>query len=708
MNSSPTINPKILQRAKEAAYNQTTKVRSDWAKFRIKTYGDLESYGIDLPNFTEEAKTKTINRDLGHFHLFVEPLLKRHVDNTENRLKAAAAAPAIRRRLILVPPESCRKLGKYTLYREQEPVVQAIDKYLYDEGGRLAVIPAGTGAGKTQIMAGVLRAALDRGILNTIPFALPKPIIILTVKNAVYQTIQRLRDCGFSPEIDAGIIHVWPYSALTSSFGIGHLLDEVEYTDPSSGQLSYGYTYKPLQLPYLLILDECHSLANESSQRHKAVKAIDLAARSCPWLPFKVIAMSATPAEKVNDGRLISCMADFEYEKVPITWDNFNVQFARLLCADPTKANKSAVQRMFDAWGQFVFEPPYIKWPYKSINSVRFYEFRNKQDEEYVARAEDDYIERCSKLGKDTPSELALRRIALLQYRKRTEPCRAELMIDDAIAEIKKGNTALIGTAFTGTIIRALFYALDSHPDIFNRNNISVVWGGRGDPRPKKILTDVEMLQILMQEDMSEADYRLVAKNQAWKEDQWLFGDASSEAQDARYQRLKALGLIGVQTQEIRQQEIEKYQSGQSRLCLFTMASGGTGLSFEHCDERQAPRVGLYSVIYNAKEWVQALGRPHRRNSISDTRQYICVMAGTLEETHVAPKLDQKLQSLGAGFSISSKDDIFNALASMDVAELRSKVKRAIRSFDDCVKQADDDNTQLHTVDIHDDEEDDE
>ena len=136
------------------------------------------------------------------------------------------------------------------------------------------------------------------------------------------------------------------------------------------------------------------------------------------------------------------------------------------------------------------------------------------------------------------------------------------------------------------------------------------------------------------------------------------------------------------------------------------MASGGTGLSLEHCDDRQAPRVGFYTPIYNAKEWVQALGRPHRRNSISDTRQYICLLAGTIEQTHVAPKLDMKLKSLGAGFSVTSKDDVFNALLSLETAELKRRANVIIRSEAQCTLDADDEATQLHTVDIHDDDED--
>ena len=162
---------------------------------------------------------------------------------------------------------------------------------------------------------------------------------------------------------------------------------------------------------------------------------------------------------------------------------------------------------------------------------------------------------------------------------------------------------------------------------------------------------------------------------------------------------------MGVQSQEIRQQEIDKFQSGQARYCFFTMASGGTGLSFEHSDDRQAPRIGRYTPIYNAKEFVQALSRAPRRNSISDTIQYICLLAGTLEETHVAPRLDKKLQSLGAGLSSSTKDDIFNSLLELSASDFKKKVHVPARSLEQAKIDADNDDSQLH-IDVTDEEDD--
>jgi len=77
-----------------------------------------------------------------------------------------------------------------------------------------------------------------------------------------------------------------------------------------------------------------------------------------------------------------------------------------------------------------------------------------------------------------------------------------------------------------------------------------------------------------------------------------------------------------------------------------------------------------------------------------------------LEETHVAPRLDKKLQALGAGFSVSSKDDVFNALLGMSTSDLRTKAKAIVRSETQTTIDADNEETQLHTVDIHDEEDD--
>ena len=698
------IEPKLLARAKDAALQLTAKIRGAYTAGRLQTWGDLETYGIPLPSLTDAGRNKKIDPVKGEFFIYVEPLLDKYVRTTEQRLLTSLESPTARRKLTLAPPESCRRIGKYTLYREQEPVVAAIIQYLYNESGRLAVIPAGTGAGKTQLACGVIQHILNSNILNTLPIPLPRPILWFTVKNAVHQTKQRIVDCGFGDQLDHTIF-VLPYSALTSSFGRQCLLDEYEVTDPYTGEITTQYRYKPMALGYLVTLDECHCLAREDSQRTKAIKALDLAAKDFPILNTKFLALSATIAEKVNDGRVITCLANIKYQGTPIDWDNFNISFAKQLTQDPAQPSKESIKRLFNAWAEIVFEPPYIKWPHKAINLIKFYEFRNDIDRAFVEAAVERYLDRISQLGRDTPSDLALQRIALLQLRKSIEPCRSELMVDDMVADVRAGNTALCGTGFTGTIIRSVFYLQDTYG--VPRSQISVIWGGRGDPRPKKILTSQELIELACSADQTPATLRLLQQQLDWQEDRLLFGDISTDAQDARYLRLKSLGLIGVQSQEIRQQEIDKFQSGQARYCFFTMASGGTGLSFEHCDSRQAPRIGRYTPIYNAKEFVQALGRAPRRNSISDTIQYICLLAGTLEETHVAPRLDKKLQSLGAGLSSSTKDDIFNSLLELSASDFRKKVSTIVRSLDQATVDADNDDSQIHIETTDDDDDND-
>src|SRR5690606_14528247 len=78
---------------------------------------------------------------------------------------------------------------------------------------------------------------------------------------------------------------------------------------------------------------------------------------------------------------------------------------------------------------------------------------------------------------------------------------------------------------------------------------------------------------------------------------------------------------------------------------FYTAASGGTGLSLPHKDNRCRPRRLWTGPIYSGKVFIQLMGRPHRRNSISDTHARIGLMNRTIESAHVAPILDNKLRA---------------------------------------------------------------
>jgi len=701
------IEPRVLEKAFEQARILSARVREAYTKGQIRTFKDIETFGIELANFTEEAKLKPIVTGLQ-----VDAIRNAYVTNTPSRLAAAFASAPGRKKLRLAPSEDvCYQFrhSSYRLYREQDPVFRSVVESQYGpENARVALVPAGTGAGKTIIGAAILDWIIaNNKHVPALPLPLPYPIQWYTVKNAVPQTLEKLDACGLGDQLGK-IIHVWPYSAMTSTFGLERLFEEVLTTDPFTGEERIEYILRPMAVGSYYIFDECHALARETSNRTKAVFSLDERIRSFPFLNTKYLFMTATLAERVNDTRVIVSFADIKFQGTPITKSSFSTAFANIIGgqAGPAVPSKASISRLFDAIAPIIHEPPYFPWPFKAINAIRPVTFADASDREYYDTAFERYLDRIENLGKDTPSDLAARRIALGQLRKAAEPCRAKQMVDDAVLGLNNGKSQLIGTAYTGTIIKAVFYLQDHYG--YTRDDFSVIWGGRGDPKPEKVFTQEELLNLLMHPDPSPKTLKLLQKNLDWQEDRLLFGDASADAQDSRHQRLKDLGLLGVQSYEKRQAEINKFKSGRAKFCFFTLQSGGTGLSLEHCDDSCLPREGRYPVIYNGKEWVQALGRAHRRNSISDTYQYIYILLDTIEFEHVGPVLDRKLQCLGE--ATTKKDDLFSLLINLSAAELRAKQSATIRSLAEAEAQCRaDENTQLHAGDTdNDDDEDDE
>lgn len=105
------------------------------------------------------------------------------------------------------------------------------------------------------------------------------------------------------------------------------------------------------------------------------------------------------------------------------------------------------------------------------------------------------------------------------------------------------------------------------------------------------------------------------------------------------------LNKFGPQNRVARQEEIDRFQSGNSRVAMFTFKSGGVGLSLHHTDEwakvdketgnkivKSRQRRAFLAPTYSAIEIVQGLGRAHRLTSLTDTEQTILFYRGTIEE----------------------------------------------------------------------------
>ena len=103
--------------------------------------------------------------------------------------------------------------------------------------------------------------------------------------------------------------------------------------------------------------------------------------------------------------------------------------------------------------------------------------------------------------------------------------------------------------------------------------------------------------------------------------------------------------LFGGQTDKQAQDNIDRFQNGETDYFLTTMKSGGTSISLHHEFESARPRYVLLPPTWSIYEYCQVLGRAQRITSLSQTIQEVVWFRGTIEE-RVAQVLDEKVDSI--------------------------------------------------------------
>lgn len=109
----------------------------------------------------------------------------------------------------------------------------------------------------------------------------------------------------------------------------------------------------------------------------------------------------------------------------------------------------------------------------------------------------------------------------------------------------------------------------------------------------------------------------------------------------------------GGQSSEERNTMVREYQQGKRDIMLFTMRSGGVGVSMHHDRPETKPRYIILPPTWSAIDLVQALGRGHRLTSLSVTEQEILWYGGTIEDA-VRVKVELKLKCISK--SITAKE----------------------------------------------------
>lgn len=640
------ISPAILKEVKRQAVMTAMKMQTYYQRNLLKSWADIEKhFSIEI-----DVRTKAQTFNYTTFSAF-RTLWQ---NSAEARLEAATSKKEEVTK-IKVDHEEIR-FGNIKLFPEQTGCFKALRSAFigpFSDGRKpikAALQDGYMGSGKSFI-GGALIADLvyNQGILKD-PFIqmLPHPIMIFTPKGVVEHWKRVLESFGLGNYVRTRKIYVFSNGEFTTSLGDMFCVEE---EDDITGESKLEW--QPMLTPVMALLDECHNYIRPGSIRTRKVIAMFKAQKRLlsrfPTLkvkPFSLF-MSATPMEKVNDARTFCVAVDTEFMGQKVNEESFNY-FARTIDREPNKPNREAVKRLRSVLSPYIFSIPYVKPRYKAVNLVWTVDFQTEGHKKIYASAHQRYIDACRRSGKNTAWGQFEVFIELNNYRKTVEPLRAGHLAARAAENYHSGKLATaIGCAFKETVAEVIFQLVDRYR--VPREHISLVWGGKRQYRTEDLLSKEEVDRLLRDGLDNLFKDRVLLKRLRttlrFLQDQHEH-EEDPEQQARRHTRLAELGLLGKQNDNARQVEIDRFQDGSSRICIFTLASGGVGLSFDRDKESLLPREGLFTPVYNGKEFQQVLGRLVRRASLADANQYICMMKGTVEEYHVAPILDSKLKCI--------------------------------------------------------------
>lgn len=623
------ISQRVLNEAERQATLASVQFRRAFQIGALKSWQQVEArFNIVIPD-----TFKALPWSAGNFFLFCDSWKLSFAE----RLRVARDGPAETKKIYV--DKDVTTFGNMTLKPEQEGAFKAIVDSLIEKRAVKAAINDGLmGSGKTYLGVALIAYLINvKKILdNPLTKLKPHAVIIITPKKVMESWKRVIDKAGLGSYLNNRKIFVMGNGELNTQFGDMYCSEQ---EDPVTGEPSY--IWNPMMAPELCILDECHNFIRPSSTRTKKIHAL----AQCKQRP-KFLLLSATLAEKVNDGLTYCVLSDVVFNGMRISKDNFS-QFARILDKNPQKPSIEGVKRLRGILENNIFSFPYVKPKHKAYNSVWLVDFESPRDQIIYNQAQERYLEVCRKVGKNTDFGKVHQYVALTNFRKTAEPLRVGPIAHRAAENFRLGNVATaIGTAYIETVAELMFRLKDKYG--IERKDVSIIWGGKREYNPKDLLSKEEIDATLKKGlafFIRDRDFvRKLKLSVKYMEDKEVHGETNEE-QIYRHAKLKELRMLGKQSDNEQQCEIDNFQDGTTKILIFTLASGGVGLSFDKDKPELLPREGIFTPVYNGKEFQQALGRTVRRESIADAHQYICMLNGTVESQHVAPILDIKLKT---------------------------------------------------------------
>lgn len=666
------LNKRALKAAREAAQKQAVHIRLAWINKSAKDWAELASKtNITIPPVISAQP---------YSWPAVQMLINYWVDNVESRIRTEVKIKSIKsdNRPKLQPSTSVQTFGSVTLLPEQQAVVDKLyEDFFVHKLRKVAIQDGGTGSGKSFAAGGLICKCIADNLhkIPGVPFDIPYRYLIVTRKTVVETYKRYLEEFGLGHLIGTTII-VTSYSQLSARYG--ELFGKEVY-DPYKETTEIKIN--ELLAPYLIIWDECHALNNPDTKQTR----FSLAMQKIKNPPYQWF-MSATFATTVNNIRTFVIAAGFKFMGYTVTEENFK-SFAGSICDRPERPNLAAAKRVRELLADYIYSFPKVRWKHRAINSVLIVDFEKPEHKSLYENAFIRFQEKKKMAGKNTSYGHFEQFVAFGQFCKAVEPFHVPAVIQRGMEHIKQQTAVVMGCRYRDSISTAAFML---HNLGLTRDDFSIIWGGKREWRMDRILTKEQIQALIMRElrgdPITPYEQACIEETMNFNEERIMASETSDE-QNRRLDLQRKLGLLGSQSAEQRQTEIDKFQSGQAKWCLFTLAAGGVGLSLDHNRPHLWPRVGYFTPCVSGVEFQQALGRLVRRTTLSDTRQYMVYMRDTVEEYFVAPLVDKKLKCIS-----TITNNTFN-LMNMDTAP--KIVHNPLRTDLEVIADAQNDESQL-------------
>ena len=543
---------------------------------------------------------------------------------------------------------------------QQKKAIGALLEVLYNQNLNGALVPLGTGKGKSWIAAGLALWLQKHDPSKFCNFlGLFPPILIITKKSVVLDFRDTLKKLGLE---SVGLaVDVWSYNEVFSAKNRNFFKEEVVNIFGQDTKV-IRFNLPSQAAPRLIILDECQEIKKEKSKRTKYLDAF------LQFPDIKWVFTSATPAVTVWDTMFMTLAMRLNYGARPLTRETFP-EFARTLTlgADPRSANAAALERWGAAIGDRFVKPPGDPQKVKALNKVKLFEITDPINQNMLKNAMKNYLESLERTGRSIDPQGQVM-VAFMVMARAAELATVDTWVADTIEAHRQGYAPVIAIRFVETLKELVMKLCDS--EYFKSKNltqkkISLIWGGNREIKLEDLLPENRAAEIAVKMGMwildnpdearkpkaddigiTKEEFRAFHKGIKYTSER-IFREMTKDAFAMRNEKLREMKLHN-QNQKERHENVQAFLNGETEFCIYTLSSGGTGISLDHRYIHTKPRKVMSTMTYWAEEFAQALGRCVRITTLTDTTQEIYVPEGTILSDHMAPKLARKLKSVDA------------------------------------------------------------